>query len=163
MAMRRASGNLHPWQQAIFWSDDSFNLQDVIDVVPGKHFHDRLDGLFAAFGVHAVMFPLLGRKRFQHRKIGFAKYAELLERFARVALVVVERHDPGVLIESLNRSAGSAEDEAHAESADDFSVRHVGDDFRDGPLPWRGPLAQFPGWLAFEQALDFFGRFRLQL
>src|SRR5690242_8705670 len=58
---------------------NAFDLPHVIDVVPGEHSHDRLHGLLAPLGVHAVMLPLLWSKRFQQRHVRLAQAPVLLE------------------------------------------------------------------------------------
>ena len=60
--------------------ENTFDLRDVIQIVPCKHPHDVLHGLFAALGVHPVMLPLFRRERFVKRQICFAQHAELLSR-----------------------------------------------------------------------------------
>ena len=55
------------------------DLFEVVDVVPGDHLHDALDGFFAALGMKAVMLPLLGREHFVQSQIRFMQDAELLD------------------------------------------------------------------------------------
>jgi hypothetical protein len=45
--------------------------------VSGEHARDMLNRLLSAFGVHAVMLPLLGRQRFEQREIRLAETAKL--------------------------------------------------------------------------------------
>ncbi len=44
--------------------EDLLDLFEMVDVVPGNHFYDALDGFFAALGVEAVVLPLLGLEHF---------------------------------------------------------------------------------------------------
>src|SRR6266853_433187 len=81
---------------------DPLDLLRMIDVVPGHHLNDPLEGLFATLGVHAVVFPLVRRERLQQREICFAHHPELLGGFARVTFSVMARCGPGVLIVRLN-------------------------------------------------------------
>jgi hypothetical protein len=63
----------------------------MVDIVTGKHADDVFDGFLTALGVHSVVLPLGGCQGFQQREIGFADYAKLLYRFARIALLVISR------------------------------------------------------------------------
>ena len=42
---------------------DFLYLLEVIDIVPGKHAHNVLDGFLSAFRVYATVFPLRGPER----------------------------------------------------------------------------------------------------
>src|SRR5271157_1388148 len=44
--------------------EEAFDLFEVVDVVSGHHEHNALDGFFAALGMEAVMFALLGDEHF---------------------------------------------------------------------------------------------------
>src|SRR6202035_2345974 len=79
------------------------DLLRVVEIMPGDHPNDVLDGLHSPLGVHAVVLPLLRCERLQQREICLAHHAELFGRLARVALSVTARGRPGVLIVSLNR------------------------------------------------------------
>jgi len=70
----------------------------MIDVVPGKHTCNLFDRFLPAFGMDAVLRPLLGLERFEQREIRLPQHAKLLERFVRIALVVMSADDPVVLI-----------------------------------------------------------------
>lgn len=87
----------------------------------------------------------------------------LNEVFARIALVIVKRGIPGVLIVGLNVNSGGSEDGAHAPADDDFSIGEVGEDFGGGPFVGCGPLAKFCRVDAFYQALEALGRGGLNL
>ncbi len=54
------------------WRQDALDLVDVVDIVSGDHADDVLDGFLAALGMLAVVLPLIGRKRFEERKVCFA-------------------------------------------------------------------------------------------
>src|SRR5262249_16355326 len=81
---------------------DLFDLLQVIDVVPGKHAHDVFDRFLPPFGMHSVVLPLLGLERLKQRKILFPQHAKLLNRFPRIALVVMSAYYPFVLIVGHN-------------------------------------------------------------
>src|SRR5579862_4078649 len=93
-----------------------------------------LNRFLPALRVHTIMLPLLRSKRLQQREICLAQRAELLQRFARVALVVVAARDPGVLIEGNNRRARRAQNEAHAKAAHDFRIGEMRENLADRPL-----------------------------
>lgn len=63
---------VHPFCSCVFkalflWRQDSFYLLNVVEVVAGDHFDYVLDGLLAALGVLAEMFPLVGGQGFEQR------------------------------------------------------------------------------------------------
>src|ERR1700722_9542878 len=89
--------------------EDAFDLLEVIDVVARHHVQDALDGFFAALGVHAVMFPLLGLQTLEHSEIGFAHRAKNFQALARTAFVVPSGGDPRILVVGLNRSSRRSE------------------------------------------------------
>src|ERR1700687_5094887 len=88
----------------------------------GDHADNVLDGFLATFGMLAVVFPLIGGKRFEEREICFAHDALQFDGFARVAFVVMSGGDPGVLIIGLDGGSRGSEDRAHAPSDYDFDV-----------------------------------------
>src|SRR6202795_1696978 len=122
----------------------------------GHHADDVLDGFLTALGMLAVLFPLIGGKRFEERKICFAHGVVQFDGFARIASVVVSGGDPGILIVGLNGGSRGSEDGAYAPSDYDFDIGEVGQDFGDGPFIGRGTLAHFGGGDAFDQAIEFF-------
>ena len=79
----------------------------MVEVVPGDQLDDALNRLLAALGVLAVVLPLVGGERLEQREIGFAHRPLQFDGFARVALVVVPRNDPGVLIVGLTGVPGA--------------------------------------------------------
>src|SRR5690348_12865892 len=89
---------------------DFLDLPEVVDVVTCVKPGDGLDGFLAALGMHAMIFPLCGRKRFQQIKIGLAECSEALERSACIRLAVTHGLRPFVLIECLNGTARHAQD-----------------------------------------------------
>src|ERR1017187_2300325 len=139
-------------------SEDAFDLLQVVDVVPGKHAHDVLNRFLATLGMHSVMLPLLGRQGFEQCKIGFPKHAELIERLARIALVIMPAAHPGILIEGRNRSSRRTQNQPHTETADDFRVREVRENLADRPLLGSGALAQFARGHALDEALELLRR-----
>jgi hypothetical protein len=68
--------------------EKTFDLLKVVEVVAGQQAREVLDGFLAAFGVHAVLLPLLGRERSVES-----------ERLMRVRLRVVAGRSPRILIE----------------------------------------------------------------
>src|SRR4029077_6685566 len=139
-------------EESLFRGENPLELLDVIQVVAGKHLGDALDGFFPALGVYAELFPLLGRERLQQRQVGFAQYAELLDRLPGVALLIVARGHPGILIESCDRRARRAQDQAHPPATGNFGICEMRQNLRDRPFFGRRPLAQFSRWHAFDQA-----------
>src|SRR4029077_9577054 len=134
-----------------FRSDDPLDLGQVIEIVPGHHANNVLDGFDAALGVHAVMLPLLRRKRFQKREVRFPRRAELCERFARVPFFVMARRGPAVLVKRLNGRSGRAQDLPHPPARNDLAVREMREDFSGGPFSGRGPFAQLRRGSALDQ------------
>jgi hypothetical protein len=55
--------------------------------------------------VHAVVFPQLAWRSLQQRNIGLAEHAVDLEGFPGIAVSVIERSCPGILIVSLEGNA----------------------------------------------------------
>ena len=119
---------------------------DVVDIMSGDHADDVLDGFLAALGMLAVVFPLIGGKRFEEREICFAHDAVQFDGFARIAFVVVSGRDPGILIVGLNGGSRGSEDGAHAPSDYDFDIGEVSQDFGDRPFIGRRTLAEFWRW-----------------
>ena len=138
------------------WGQDALDLADVVDIVPGYHADDVLDGFLAALGMLAVLLPLIGGKRFEERNIGFAYYAVQFDGFAAIAFLVVSGDDPGVLIVGLDGRSGGSEDGAHAPADYDFDVSEVSEDFGDGPFVGGGALAEFGGGDALDETNEFF-------
>src|SRR5258708_1532143 len=89
--------------------DDPLDLSQMIEIVPGHHVNNTLDGFDAPLGMHAVVLPLLRRKRFQEREVAFPHRSELFQRFARIPLLVMAGAGPVVLVKRLNRGSRRAE------------------------------------------------------
>lgn len=145
------------------WSQDAFDLADVVDVVSGDHADHVFDRLLTALGVLAEMFPLPWGERLEEREVGFAQRALELDGFFGIAFFVVAGDDPGVLIVGLNRRSGVSEDGAHAPADYDFDVGEVSEDFGDRPFVGSRALAKFGGGNTFDEARQFFWRSGLDL
>ena len=91
---------------------DALDLPKMVEIVSGYHADHVLDGFLAAFGMLAVVLPLIRRKLFEKREIGFAHHAVQFDGFARIAFFVVSGNDPGVLIVGLDGCSGGSENEA---------------------------------------------------
>jgi len=128
----------------------------MVDVVSGDHANDVLDGFLAAFGMLAVVLPLLGRKRFEQREIGRTYHAVQFDGFARIPFFVVSGNHPGVLIVGLDGRSGGSQNGAHAPADYDFDVGEMGDNFGDRPFIGRGSLAESGSWNALDEASYFF-------
>src|SRR5579862_8450679 len=94
--------------------DDSFDLQNVVRVVPGKHSHHMGDAFLAALQMHAVVLPGFVGNFLQHDEIIFAQHAKDFERAFRGAAAVFEYRRPRILIKGLNGDAVFSDDRAHA-------------------------------------------------
>jgi hypothetical protein len=82
-----------------------------------------------------------------------------VSREVGIALGVVERFRPNVLIEGLDGDAVLADHQAHAPAAYGFGVREMCQNFGDGPFPRlgaRGELFLAQGFDEFLQLLDGF-------
>src|ERR1700686_1352774 len=101
----------------------------MVDVVPSDHADHALDRLFAAFGVLPELFPLFGRQGFEKRKICLAQDAMELKRLGRVALFVVTRCYPRVLIVGLNRRPRISKNRTHAPADDDLYICKMSKNF----------------------------------
>ena len=97
-------------------------MPQVVDVVPGKHAHDVFDRFLPAFGMQPVVLPLLGVERSKQREIPFPQHAKLLDRFLRMALVIMSAGDPLILIVCDDVRTRGAKNQPHPEGADDFSA-----------------------------------------
>src|SRR5215471_3304992 len=106
-------------------AEQALNLFEMIDVVAGDHGEEALDALLAAFGVHAVLLPLFWREGFEQGEVGFAEDAELFEGLAGVALCVMARSGPSVLVKRLDGRAGRAQYRTHAPAGHNFNVCQV--------------------------------------
>src|SRR5579864_4712933 len=53
----------------LFRCEDSLDLAQMIEIVPGMQVNDVLDGLDAPLGVQSIMLPLLGGKGLQQRQV----------------------------------------------------------------------------------------------
>ena len=118
-------------------------MSQVVDVVAGAQFGNCLDRFLSTLGMHAVIFPLRRRKRFQQVKVGLAKSGEAFERSARIRFAITHGLRPLVLIEALNVRARSAKDRANPLAEHNFRVRQMGQDFRNRPFAGRRLLTQF--------------------
>src|ERR1700722_3931233 len=123
--------------------EDEFDLLQMIDVMARHHVQDALDGFLAAFGMQAVMFPLLGLQPLEHSEVGFAHGAKNFQALARVAFVVPAGRDPRILVVGLDRSSWRTENRADAPRGDNFGVAEMREDFRHRPFVGCRPLAKF--------------------
>src|SRR4029077_8050426 len=131
----------NPGFSTLFCRDDPLDLARMIEIVPGHHANDVLDGFDAPLGVHSVVLPQLGREGLQQREVAFPGRLELFERFARVPLLVMACRGPRVLIKRLNRRSRGAQNLPHPLAHDNFAVREMREDFRGRPFPGSWPLA----------------------
>src|ERR1700693_1542286 len=92
----------------LFRCKDALDLAQMIEIVPGMQVNDVLDSFDAALGVQSVILPLLCGKGLQQRQVCFPCNTKLLQRFSRVALLIVARGGPGVLVKRLDRRSGRA-------------------------------------------------------
>src|SRR6267154_2790149 len=116
--MASVLSTLNSQRLSLFPRDNPLDLLHVIDIVPGHHLDDALDGLHTPLGMHAVMFPLLSRQRFQQCDVGGTSGTELLERLARVAFSIMSCRRPRILIERLYRRPRRAQNLAHPPARD---------------------------------------------
>src|SRR6516225_11789971 len=125
--------------------EDPLDLLKMIEVVPREHLHDRFDCLRPPFLMHSTDLPLFGSQRLEQRYVRLAKRTILGEGFSYVALVVVERRQPRVLIKAIDSRARLAHNSANQVAEDHLGIRQVHDDLGDGPFVWTGALPG-PGW-----------------
>src|SRR5579862_4291462 len=138
--------------------DDPLDLFRMVHVVPGHHADDMLDGFDAPLGVHSVVLPLFGLKRFQQREVRFPRRTKLFQRFARVPFLVMARGGPGILVKRLNRRSRSAQDLPHPPAHHNFAIREMREDFRGRPFPRRGLFPKLRGRRTLDEPPQFFGR-----
>ncbi len=124
----------------------------MVDIVSGNHAHDMLDRFLPALGMLAELLPLIGRKRFEKPKIRFAYHALQFDRLAGIALLVVSRDDPCVLIVGLEGRSRRSENGAHAPANYDLHIGEVSQDFRNRPFLGLRPLAKFGCGDAFDES-----------
>ena len=86
---------------------DFLDLSHVIEVMAGRELGDSLNRFLAALGMHAMIFPLPRRERFQQIKIRFAESNKAFERSSGVRFAIAHGLRPFILIERLNGGAGS--------------------------------------------------------
>jgi hypothetical protein len=92
--------------QLLLGRENALDLLEVIEVVAGHHLQDTLDGLRTAFGVHAVVLPLLRIEGLEQHEICFANGAKCLEALTRIAFRVTSSRDPRILIVGLKTYLG---------------------------------------------------------
>ena len=97
------------WISPSLPGQDALDLLQVVDIVSGEHQNDTLNRFLTTLGVHAKMFPLLWRERFEHGEVRFAQRAKKLQGFAGIAFLVVAADNPRILIEGGDRCSGRAE------------------------------------------------------
>src|SRR6516162_1514769 len=117
----------------------------MIEIVPCEHLHDRFDCLRPPFLMHSTDLPLFGSQRLEQGYVRFAKRAILGEGFSYVALVVVQRRQPRVLIKAIDWRARLAHNPANQVAEDHLGIRHVHDDLGNGPFVWTRALPG-SGW-----------------
>src|SRR5207253_1308604 len=91
----------------VLWGEDFLDLSHVIEVMAGRELGDSLNQFLTALGMHAMIFPLRRRKRFQQIQICFAESNKAFERSSGVRFAIAHGLRPLILIERLNWSAGS--------------------------------------------------------
>jgi hypothetical protein len=87
--------------------------------------------LSAALAVHALMFPLIRRQRFQKREVGISQRAVLLERRFQFTFVVVKRRNPRILIEAGNLRPRRTKNRANPVTADKLTIGNMRHNFGD--------------------------------
>src|SRR5215472_7446613 len=114
--------------------EDPLDLLKMIEVMPRERLHDRFDCLRPPFLMHSTDLPLFGSQRLKQRYVRFAKRAILGEGFSYIALVVVQRRQPRVLIKAIDTRAWLAHYPANQVAEDHLSIRQVHDDLGNGPF-----------------------------
>jgi hypothetical protein len=81
-----------------YGGDHSFNLLEVAKIVTGGLGDEILHRQAAALCVDTGTLPVLRSKTSKHPQVGFAEQAELSERFAAVARIVIAQPMPQALV-----------------------------------------------------------------
>jgi hypothetical protein len=126
------------------FAEQRLDLFGVVQVVASGQAREVFNRLLTALGMHTILLPLLGRERSEEIEISLSKYAQLLDRLARVPLLVMTCGRPRILIVSLNRSSRSAQDLPDAPGGDYLRFSEMRENLGGRPFAGRGPLVQ-PG------------------
>jgi hypothetical protein len=82
---------------------------------------------------------------------------KLLNRFLRIALVVMSAHYPRILIVGNDGCARGAENQPHVKAANDFCVGQMRNDLVHGPFLRSEAPAQFGRWYTLDEAIELLG------
>src|ERR1044072_7825727 len=92
----------------------------MVEIVSRSQADDLLNRFRSTFGMHSMLLPLFGGQGLEQAEVRFADEAELIDRLARIALLIVAAGRPRVLIVSGDRTAGRTENQPDGERRPDL-------------------------------------------
>jgi len=122
---------------------DVLHLPKVIQVMPCVQPYDISDRFFAPLLMHAIVLPKFRRQRFEQRQVMGTQYLKEFLGLFSIAVGIVKRLRPDILVVCLDRGAIVAQDMTQAPSDHNFDVREVSQQFADRPFAGRWLSGEF--------------------